>query len=116
MTSPLSSVPDICTRVGCEPLPPKQDERAGVAVHTLHLRPLNALRHSPGRGSSGWYVWGGEVISEESTFFKPMHIAHLTDRVPELIPYLSLAPGWRVLIAVGYEEVWFDESVKNEVG
>jgi hypothetical protein len=26
-----------------------------------------------------------------------------------LTKYLGLAPGWRFLIAPGYEDVWFDE-------
>ena len=27
------------------------------------------------------------------------------------LPYLGLAPGWRFLIAPGYEDVWYDEKL-----
>ncbi len=27
---------------------------------------------------------------------------------PEVLPYLALPPGWRFLIADGYEDGWFD--------
>jgi hypothetical protein len=40
-----------------------------------------------------------------------MHVAHLADYCPELLPYIGLAPGWRVLLAPGYEDVWYDESL-----
>jgi hypothetical protein len=79
-----------------------------VALETLGRLPLNALRHQPEGGDCGWYIWGGEELSQSPNFFSPLHVEHLGDYVPGLIPYLSLAPGWRVLIAPGQIDVWFD--------
>jgi hypothetical protein len=39
----------------------------------------------------------------------------LGDYCPSILPYLALPPGWRVLLAPGYEDVWFDgELLKSE--
>jgi hypothetical protein len=45
-------------------------------------------------------------MSQADDFFLPLHTRHLTTRLPEVLPYLALPPGWRILIAAGYEEVW----------
>jgi hypothetical protein len=41
-------------------------------------------------------------------FFEPVHVAHLSERLPEILPYLCLGPGWRFSIAPGQEDVWYD--------
>ncbi len=87
------------------------DEKCGVALQTLAQKPLNALRHPPEGGTSGWYIWGGEELSEDPDFFKPLHVKHLANYCPEIIPYLGLGPGWRVLLAPNYKDVWFDEKL-----
>jgi hypothetical protein len=107
----VSDQKSIAARFGALYVPVKPDEKAGVAIHTLSSLPLNALRHPPENGTSGWYVWGGERLSEDSTFFKPLHHKHLAQHCPNLVPYLGLAPGWRVLLAPNQEEVWFDEKL-----
>lgn len=73
--------------------------------------PLNGLRHPPERGESGWYIWSGEELSAAADFFKPLHAEHLAGFRSQAIPYLGLPPGWRFLIAPGYEDVWFDEGL-----
>ena len=73
--------------------------------------PLNGLRHRPVDGTSGWYFWAGELLSDADDFFAPYHLVHLEETRPELLPYLALPPGWRFLIAPGQEDVWFDESL-----
>lgn len=73
--------------------------------------PVNGLRHSPERDESGWYVWSGEHLSDASDFFKPVHASHLAEICPPVIPYLGLPPGWRFLIAPGYEDVWYDADL-----
>ena len=73
--------------------------------------PLNGLRHRPEPGTSGWFIWAGEAFSQDPDFFQPIHIAHLHSRLPEVIPYLGLAPGWRFLIAPGHIDVWLDPSL-----
>jgi hypothetical protein len=79
----------ICKRFGSSVLVPSSDLKVGIALQTLHLKPLNALRHPP----RGWHVW----------------LVHLGR--PQLVPYLGLAAGWRVLLAPGYEDVWYDKSL-----
>ena len=78
--------------------------------------PLNALRHPVEGNVCGWYIWAGEELPDDPEFFRPMHVSHLADRCPELLRYLGLAPGWRVLIAGDYVDAWFDESLLNVSG
>lgn len=108
----MLSAQQICERFVSAVVPVEPDAKVGVALATLQLRPLNALRHPPGHDTSGWYIWGGP-LSEAPDFFQPLHIHHLPARCPEILPYLSLAPGWRVLLAPGREDVWFDEALNN---
>ncbi|QXI31593.1 hypothetical protein HU752_022615 [Pseudomonas vanderleydeniana] len=66
------------------------------------------MRIRPEAGTCGWYIWAGEELSEADDFFVPLHVAHLDDWEPLLLPYLGLAPGFRFLITEDYEDVWFD--------
>lgn len=100
----------VCARFGAKPEPPSSFQKAGVALATFKIQPLNALRHPPEKGTSGWYIWGGE-LSEDPNFFQPLHVRHLKDHCPQLLPYLALTPGWRVLLAPNHEDVWFDEKL-----
>ncbi len=70
--------------------------------------PINGLRHPVGKRSSGWYIWSGEDFPE---VFQPQHVLHVVELLPEIKPYLDLPPGWRFLIAPGYEDVWQDDSL-----
>ena len=76
-------------------------------MHTLDRLPLTAVRHKPANGTCGWYIWGGDY-SEADDFYQPMHVLHLAEHCPQLLPYLALAPGWSVMLAPAYEDVWFD--------
>lgn len=73
--------------------------------------PINGLRHQPEGDATGWYLWAGEQFPTGDDAYDPLHAAHLADRCPEVLPYLSLAPGWRFLIAPGYLDVWFDPAL-----
>jgi len=101
----------ICTRYGSQFAPPASSDKLGIALATLHLLPLNALRVVPENGTCGWYIWGGEEISTDVDFFQPLHVAHLRDHCPSLVPYLGLAPGWRVFLAPTQVGVWFDPTL-----
>jgi hypothetical protein len=101
----------VCDRYKAAFDPIDSDSKVGVALSTLDQFPLNALRHRPEGGTCGWYVWGGEFLSEEPDFFEPLHAMHLEKHCPELIPYLALPPGWRVLLAPNQEEVWYDSAL-----
>jgi hypothetical protein len=101
----------ICERLGSAIVSVDPDMKVGVAMETLGMLPLNALRHPPEGGTTGWYIWGGESLSDDDEFFQPLHAAHVADHAPQLLPYLALAPGWRVLLAPGVEDVWFDDAL-----
>ncbi len=106
----IASQAEICDHYGSIFQPPGEDERLGIAIDTLQRLPLNALRHPSQDGTSGWYIWGGE-LSDAPDFFQPLHVHHLVMHAQTLVPYLALAPGWRVLLAPGQVEVWYDPAL-----
>jgi hypothetical protein len=106
----LTSQPQICAQFGSLFVPPCKDQRLGIALSTLSLLPLNALRHPPQNGTCGWYMWGGE-LSRDPEFFQSLHVQHLVAHAPSLVPFLALAPGWRVLLAPEQTEVWYDPAL-----
>lgn len=84
----------------------------GIALNVRDgLLPINRLRHPPKKDTNGWYIWAGEVLSDEGDFFKPLHIEHILDWCPQAEKFLALPPGWRFLITDDYEDVWFDETL-----
>ena len=106
----IASQLEACERFGSPFSPPSEDEKVGVALATLSDTPLNALRHPAENGTSGWYIWGGE-LSDSPDFFQPLHVHHLVLHAPAIVPYLALAPGWRVLLAPGHVDVWYDPTL-----
>jgi len=102
---------EICKRFDSEFVPLSEDDIVGIALASLNQLPLNALRHPAENGSSGWYIWGGETLSQDKDFFQPFHVHHLVENAPQLIPYLALSPGWRVLLAPNQLDVWYDSSL-----
>lgn len=101
-----------CARFDVEHFPTLPTLKVGIAQDALDGgRPLNGLRHSPEGDTSGWYIWAGESFSEAPDYFAPLHASHLGVLCPAAVPYLGLPPGWRFLIAEGYEDVWFDENL-----
>lgn len=103
----------VCRRFHAEPEPPKRATVVGLALSRPRtLLPLNGLRHPIVANSNGWFIWRGDPIpQEDNNFFSPVHVEHVTDHAPELAPYLALPPGWRVLLAPGHEDVWFDDAI-----
>ncbi|MFI6763421.1 hypothetical protein ACIBF5_30230 [Micromonospora sp. NPDC050417] len=92
---------------------PARGTMIGVALSRRRdLVPLHALRHPVSGQGNGWFVWrGSEIPQDEDDFFATLHVAHLRDHAPELMPYLALPPGWRVLLAPGHEDVWYDPDL-----
>ncbi len=92
---------EICTAWHSPFVPPAPLDKVAVAINTLGQMPLNARRVSPERGASGWYIWGGEGGGRSRTpgFFQTLQVAHLLDRCPQILPFLALAPGWRVRLS-----------------
>jgi hypothetical protein len=109
---PIKDQLALCKRIGVEFVASPSGLIAGVAENVdSGLQPVNGLRHSPEGGATGWYIWAGEEVSTADDFFKPCHVQHLSECRPSVLPYLGLPPGWRFLIADGYEDVWFDPSL-----
>ncbi|MEV6968261.1 hypothetical protein AB0M47_24435 [Hamadaea sp. NPDC051192] len=104
---------EICRRFGAEPLLPQPRTMIGLALtRPRTLEPLNALRHPVTSAGNGWFVWRGPSIPrDDDQFFSPLHVEHLDVHAPELAPYLALPPGWGVVLAPGYEDVWYDANL-----
>ena len=103
----------ICERLGVNPVEPELRSKIGIALQTLSERPIHGLRHQAEGDTNGWYIWCGEY-SDDDAFFQPLHVEHLSERLPQVLKYLELPPGYRFLIDdEGYEDVWYDESLKN---
>ena len=104
---------DICLKYGAANSPVDTLHKVGISKEICKRRfPINGLRHPPINDTSGWYIWFGiDPPTEEGDYFDPMHISHLLDYCPEVIPYLALSPGWRFLITPEYEDVWFDKNL-----
>jgi hypothetical protein len=101
----------ICRRVGVECQPSEQNLKLGLALATLGQQPINGLRHPAEDDATGWYIWAGGELSAADDFFQPVHVNHLAELLPQVIPYLGLPPGWRFLLAPGVEDLWFDEAL-----
>jgi hypothetical protein len=106
----------VCARVGSAVVRPEPGDRTGVCldpdtVTATDVWPLNGLRHPAEAGTTGWYLWRSEHFPADDDAFVPVHTEHLLEDLPEVVPYLALAPGWRFLLAPGYEDVWFDEAL-----
>jgi len=101
---------EICERFNTEYIPPDVNQKVGIALASLGNAPLHAARVCPENGTCGWYIYGGEY-SDDADFYQPLHVTHLAKHCPEIVPYLALTPGWRVLLAPGYGDVWFDSEL-----
>jgi len=103
---------ETCRRFGADFVEADPQLNAGVAENLgSGLQPINGLRHPPQDGTTGWFLWAGEVFSEAGDFFKPLCVRHLGGQCRSIVKYLGLPPGWRFLIADDYEDVWFDPSL-----
>lgn len=105
---------NVCKRFGAEYMPPEVTQKVGISLGSLATFPLHAVRLSPKNGTCGWYIYGGEY-STDADFYQPLHVGHLGDHCPNIVPYLALPPGWRVLLAPGYEDVWFDGELLKDI-
>ncbi len=121
----------VCQQYQADYLASENEHLLGVSRSVREgSRPLHGLRHQPEDGTTGWYIWAGEVAphvatheaparergewSDADDFFQPVHVAHIEDWAPRLERYLGLGPGWRFLLVPeeGYEDVWYDENIR----
>ena len=107
-----NKVQTICERVGVSPLKPEKGSKLGIALSTIGTEPINGLRCKAENGTNGWYIWCGREMSEDPDFFKPLHVEHITDYLPQVLTYLDLPIGYRFLIdSNNYEDIWYDNSL-----
>jgi len=104
---------EVCRLQSVEVSFPNSNDKLGIALSTIGKTPINGLRHPTENGTCGWYIWCGEELSEDPDFFKPLHVKHVEDYLPNIEKYLALPVGFRFLIADNYEDIWLDESIKN---
>jgi hypothetical protein len=110
---------ETCDRFGVTPVPAPSDEKVGIALNVRDgARPVKAVRHLPVGDTTGWYIWAGDTVdpalTEGDDFFVPLHVSHVAEWSPEIVPYLALPPGHGVIVERGYEDVWFDASLLVE--
>ena len=101
----------VCKRFNVMPFPCLENEKLGIAIETIGKMPINGLRYNPENGTCGWYIWCGEEMSREADFFKPLHVSHISEYLPEVAQYLELPPGYRFLVAGDHEDVWHDPQL-----
>jgi hypothetical protein len=86
----------ICQKYAAPYLAAAPESKLGMASNVEgKLLPLNGLRHPPENGTCGWFIWAGEVFSKADNFFKAIHVSHVGEICPRILPYLGLAAGWR---------------------
>ncbi|WP_442864663.1 immunity protein Imm33 domain-containing protein [Arthrobacter sp. HY1533] len=106
---------DVCLRFGAEPLASPSDMKVGISRNVQDgLVPINGLRHAPVGDTTCWYIWAGEELSDDCDFFVPLHVSHLATWCPQVIDYLALPPGSRLLLAPGYADIWFDAAIVHD--
>ncbi len=110
----MNSVIDVqkcnCMKFNSKFVQPLENEMVAVALDSLGKIPITGIRNVLEGGENiSWFFYCGE-FSEDDDFFKPIHISHLENYLPEVIPYLALEEGFRFVIdKEGYEDVWKEE-------
>jgi hypothetical protein len=103
---------ELCDHYGVECDPPSYSQKLGIALNVkTGLQPINGLRHRTAGDTSGWYIWSGGELSQDSGFFVPLHHEHLVEWCPAIEKFLGLPAGWRFLKGRDYEDVWYDASL-----
>lgn len=115
MKNGIKEQKDICIKYNAPYMESPAYLKVGISLNVKdNIWPINGLRHPPEGDTTGWYIWAGEEFSEDPDFFVPLHVEHLKEWRPEVLPYLGLAPGWRFLLGENaYEDVWEDKSLLN---
>jgi len=108
----MSTQLEICAKYGANYVPSPSHSKVGIARNVKDgLLPINGLRLRPEEGTTGWFIWAGEEMSQDPDFFVPLHVAHLDEWSPTVMKFIGLTPGWRFLVADYYEDVWEDKSL-----
>ncbi len=106
---------EICNKYGFEFSPSDLNLKVGISESVKDgKQPIHALRHPTTGDTTGWYIWSGDY-SEDDNFFKALHVVHLNEWCPLIMPFLGLPAGCRILLAEdgNYVDVWEDDSLLN---
>lgn len=106
----IESQKRICKKHGFNFESSSFDSKVAIALNVKDSKlPIHALRHPSTKNLTGWYIWSGDY-SEDNDFFKPLHVTHLEEWCPVILPYLGLPAGIRFLIAEdgNYVDIWED--------
>lgn len=97
----------VCRRYGLGEV--ALDQMVAVALSTVGAMPVYGARIIPAAGDNvTWFFYSGEH-SDAADFYQPLHVAHLAETLPLVVPYLRLPHGSRFIIDdEGYEDVWLD--------
>lgn len=93
---------EVCKRYGVPIQPPEDAEYVGIDPRgLLPAEPiLYGARHAPlSEGESGWYFTTD--AHDDDTKLVKVHVGHLEDVCPAVVPYLALPVGWHFDTASG---------------
>ncbi|WP_018607869.1 immunity protein Imm33 domain-containing protein [Uliginosibacterium gangwonense] len=103
----------VCQRYTSQAVAPPANTRIGVALASIGQNPIYGVRFAPEDDMAGWFIWCGEH-SDAVDFYQSVHVSHLDELLPLVLPYLALAPGHRFIIDhEGYEDVWLDPDITS---
>ncbi|MBY8934865.1 immunity protein Imm33 domain-containing protein [Pseudomonas fluorescens] len=98
----------ICEKYGMSVQPP--EAMVALAIGSLGNTPIFGTRvQLPEGGNISWFIHCGEYSAAED-FYKPVHVHHLSEVLPQVVNYLCLPTGAKFIIdTAGYEDVWMAE-------
>lgn len=103
---------NICRKYASDFSTPDPNLKIGIALETIGNQPTRGVRRQPSDGTAGWFIYCGEY-SAEPDFYKPVHVAHVSEIIPQVLPYLALSPGFNFIIDnEGYEDVWHEGAAR----
>ncbi|WP_107928796.1 immunity protein Imm33 domain-containing protein [Neisseria animaloris] len=99
----------ICEKYGSEFVAINENDMVAIAIDSVGLQPISGRREvkvTNDLDEITWFIYCGEY-SDADDFFSPIHVSHLKDMLPEVLPYLALSEGFGFVIDNdGYEDVW----------
>ncbi|BCX73543.1 hypothetical protein KTJ16_06270 [Acinetobacter bereziniae] len=103
----------ICEKYNSKYIQLDDMEMVAFAMQSLGQQPIYAVRMVLEKEENvSWFIHCGEY-SSASDFYQAIHVSHLHQYLPEILPYLALEPGFQVIIdKQGYEDVWLNPIAK----
>lgn len=97
----------ICEKANSDFYPLDSNTMVAIALDTIGQMPIYGLRYPLVESNNiGWFIYCGEYC-EDADFFKPVHISHLEEILPQVLPYLALQENFAFVIDnEGYEDIY----------